>query len=692
MAQESRRPDYEDDQSKMSKVDAHKAMNEKNPVWQEMPSEDAIKERDEIVELLEKYDNATPGVNTSKFRETLKRVGHKPKELTKLKIKLDRVANREWEERANNHDAFRAEGKLGEKLDKEKAQLFSGFKSQDLLKGEYNKFKLLTEMNEMLKPKGEFIFRYKKQSPLVKQLFEQSMGQLDYAGTMEQTSKEGLLKKVLKLVGDLEDSPEAIQKEFMKRSKGIKKVGELNVLKAKLILEYGAMDSKYEDSLKDAKEYFGGETAEEFLNEFRDLKSFARMKFWIQVLPKYISDRKAEHIKIEGLLEQLPAKKANRFRDIVNKLGLSERVAFRKETLEPEFRIGNVMVAEYKGELLAAHHERVPLYTQNEKDTLTRHFLTLNAKQQKQVLSVERLNVARRSGVIRRYKALPPKVREDQAFFEGNSIDRDALLFKAKQKLAEGGTVNAFAALNDDEHLDNEQVRDISSALETDEGQDALDDAFYTEVGERDRKNIDNVINIAKWKTEHAMQAKQKNETQADTFIRDYEKYKVGLSEGDHKKDASAETDWLKASKIRESQVVKDLYGKGFATPVASIPKERQDLTRSDMTNLKGEKLSNAMSLSPYDTFIHLAEDDDREPVDVAAMLGEVVEEIATKMAKEMAEGLANRMNAKGRNRLTLVNSLSSAKNMENMKSHFWASQMGEQGKKLRGSRIKKAA
>ena len=41
----------------MDKEDALKAMREEKPLWQNMPSEEAIKESKEIIDLLEKYDS-----------------------------------------------------------------------------------------------------------------------------------------------------------------------------------------------------------------------------------------------------------------------------------------------------------------------------------------------------------------------------------------------------------------------------------------------------------------------------------------------------------------------------------------------------------------------------------------------------------------------------------------------------------
>lgn len=687
MALEANRPDYEHDETKMSKADAHKAVSEKNPLWKEMPSEEATAERDKIVELLEKYDKSVPGVDTSRFRDSLRKI-NKPADLQKLKMKLDRVANEEWKRRAGDHDAFSAPGKLGAKLDSEFEQLWNSFKGQDLLDGEFSKFELLTKMDEMLEAKAEFVRRYKKQTPLVQKLYEQSMGELDFDG-----SKEKLLDKVLKIVGDLESSPEPIQKEFKKRAEKVTSADKLRVLKAKLIMEYAEMDSMYEKNISDNKEYFGGDTADEFIDYFKSLKSFTEMRFALRVQPKYISDRKAEHLIIEGLLEQFPEKRAERFRKIINKLGLSERKAYRKETLEPAFKTGNLMVAEYEGELLAAHQDRVPLYTSVEKMRLAARFKTLNAKQQKQVLGAERLNIARRSQVIRQYQSLNYKFRDDAAFFKANAIEKDELLFKAQQKLAEsGGSINAFSQLDEDEHLDNERIHEITSALESTAGQEALDDAFHEEVGERDQKNISNVINLAKWKMDHALDASRKNQTQQESFVEDYEKWKIGLSRGDHEKDANQEADWLKASKIRESQMAENIYEKGFTTHSNSSVHQRQDIKRGDLVNLKGEKITNALLQATYATDIHLGEDDDREPVDVAAMLGEVVEEIAARMAKEMVEGIANRMNARGSNRLTLVNSLSTSKNMESIKQQFWANEMGERGTVLRDKIQKKAA
>lgn len=681
---EASRPEYEEDQSQMSKSEIHKTRIKGEALYSNMPSEEAIKERDEIVELLERYDRAVPGVNTKDFRKELKQTGNKPAALNKLKKKLDRVANNEWRRRAENHEAYNAPGKLGRKLKSEMMNLWKSFKGQDLLKGDYNKFELLTTMDETLKAKAEFVKRYKKQSPLVRKLYEQSMGELDFTG-----SKEKLLDKVLKIVGDLEHSPQAIQKEFKERAKKIHDSDKLKVMKGQLIKEYGEMDTNYEAKIRKNEEYFGGETADEFIQWFGEQKTFAQMKSALKLLPKYISERKEEHIKIEGLLKDLPEKKVKQFREIVNKLGLSERKRFRKETLEPAFRSGNVSVAEYEGELLAAHQDRVPLYTVVEKMRLAARFKTLKPAQQKQVLLAERLNIARRSQVIRQYKRLPLTLRDDLAFYKGNAIDRDELLFNAQEKLAEGNTINPFAQLENDEHLDNKQIRDISQAIDSNAGQEALDDAFHEEVGERDRKNISNVINLAKWKMEHALEANQKNETQKETFVRDYESWKVGLSEGDHHKDAKLEEDWLKGNKIRESQMAENIYEKGFTTHANSSVHERQDLKRSDLVDLKGQKITEAMSMADYDTDIHLAENDEKEPVDVAAMLGEVVEEIAEKMAKEMIEGLANRINATGGNRSVLINSLSSARNMENIKDQFWDNEMGERGKVLRN---KKAA
>jgi|GEM_PF-5631321 len=686
MVNESYRPDHESDEAVPNKADAHKKRLEGEALWVDMPSEEAIKERDETIELLEKYDKEA-GTDTSKFRDHLRKVGNKPSELKKLLKKLDKVADKEWLRRAENHEAFNVTGKLGNLLHREMRDLQKSFRTLDLKDGAYNKFRVLSEMGDMLDSKAKFVKRYKKQSPLVRRLYEQSMGSLDFMG-----SKEELLDEVLELVGDLEDSPEAIQSEFMKRSPKIKNADKMKVMQAKLILEYEEMSSRYSELITKNEIYFGGDTANEFKEWFRDQKSFAKMKHALILLPKYIKERKEEHGKIEGLLQGVDEKQGKRFRQIIGKMGLSERKSYRKSVLEPAVRTGGLLAAEYEGEMLAAHEERMPLYTAIERSRLAARFKTLNQKQQKQVMAAERLNIARRKQVIKDYTALPLKVREDDQFFKANAITREEILWKAQQKQAELEAQSAFAELDEGEHLTDEQISDITSSIGTKEGENILDEAMNSQVQEQERRNISNVISLAKWKMDHALEANQKGETQQETFIRDYEHWKVGLSEGDHHKDHRTQDEWIKGSKIKEAQMAKNLYEKGFTTHSNSSLHERQDLTRDDLVNLRGGKISEAMSTATYDTDIHLAESDEREPMDVAAMLGEVVEELAEKMAREMAAGIAEKIKAHGSNKNALVNSLTTAKNIETLKSRFWDKEMGERGKVLRDKRIKKAA
>lgn len=686
MAQESQRPEFEDNETSLSKTEAHQKITKGERLWEDLPSEEVVKERNEIVELLEKYDDSA-GTDTSRFRELLRKEGNKPSELAKLKEKLVKMADKEWLRRAENHEAFNAPGKLGELLGQEMKDLHSNFKGLKLKDGAVNKFSVLTEMEDMLEAKAKFVRRYKKQTPLVQELFEQSMNELGFKG-----SKEKHLNDVLELVGGLEHSPEAIQHEFKKRAEKIHNIDRLKVLKATLIKEYGEMDSQYEKGLNDAKEYFGGDTAKQFMDYWRSQDSFTKMRYVLRVLPKYIEERKEEHEKIEELLQHVDEKKAQRFRDIVGQLGLSERQAYRKGTLEPAVRTGNLMVAEYEGELLAAKSDQVPLYSDIERSRLAARFKTMSLKDQRKMLFAERMNIQERKRVIRDYHALPDKVRDDASFYKANANTREELLHSAIERKLELEKQSAFEELDADENLSDDQIHEITAALEKTEGEKAMDEAFEEQVSEREKKNLSNVISLVNWKAGYALEANALNENQKETYIRDREHFKVGMSEGDTEKDATLESDWLKASMIRESQMAADIYDKGFTSHANSSVHERQDLKRSDMTDLKGEKIAEAMNRAKYSTDIHLAEDDEKEPLDVAAMLGEVVEAIAEKMAREMAEGIADRIKAHGSNRLTLVNSLSTAKNKETLKQRFWDKEMGERGKVFRAKRNKKAA
>lgn len=678
--------DEERDEKKMSKADAHKARIEGKKLWEEMPSEEAVRERDQLIEKLEAYDKAVPGVNTKVLREELRKNGNKPKNLVKIKKKLDKLADKEYFRRMSKHEAFNVPGKLGRVLQKEMNELHDGFKGLELMKGSYSKFDILTKLEETLAPKAKFAKRYNKQTPYVRRLFEQSMDKLSFVD-----SKADLLKKVLKLVGELEDSPQAIQSEFKKRSESIKDAGKLRVMKAKLITEYAERENAYRDLIDENREYFGGDSADEFITWYGEQESATKMKHALKVLPEYIKERKEEHEHIEELIGALPKKKAERFRGIISKLGLSERKAYRKETLEPAARTGNLMVAEYEGELLAAHQDRFPLYTSDEKANLAARFKTLDLKAQKNLLFVERLNIADRERVVKDYQELPLNVRDDLSFYKANSITRQEMLGRALRELKESNAGSAFAELASGEILDNERIRDITDGLDSREGEDLLAEAYEDQVAEADRKNVDNVISLAGWKAKMALDANKKGESQAETFMSDYENWKEGLSVGDHEKDASLENDWLKASKIREAQMAENLYEKGFTTHAGSNINERQDLRKKDLTDLNGERIRDAMSRAKYSTDIHLSENNDSEPTDVAELLGDALEEMAVRMAREMAEGLAAKMKAQGSNRLTLVNSLTTAKNIGTIKDKFCENEMSGSVRKLRKT-SKKAA
>ncbi len=442
-----------------------------------------IQQRDKIIKLLEAYDEQA-GTNTSEFRAKLLKRGNDPQSLKKFKAKLDRVADKEWLRRAANHEAFHAPGKLGILLRKEMCELHEAFQKQDLLDGPFNKFALLISMNDLLNAKAKFVKRYKKQSPLVIELYEQAMNSLGFIA-----SKEKLLDDVLKIVGDLESSPQAIQSEFMKRAKKIGNADELKVLKAKLIKEYEAMAQSYEIQIKKNAIYFGGDSAKEFVEWFRDQSSFAKMRYALHVLPNYIAERRKEHEKINELLQGMDEKKAKRFKLIIGKLGLSERKAYRKNILEPALRSGGLIVAEYEGELISAHHAHIALYTEIERKSLSARFKKLKLKEQKQVLAVERINIADRKKIIKDYKALPEKVRNDEAFLRANALSREQMLFDAREKLKELEGADAFTYLAEkqsvQDRLTDENIHEITSLLHGEHAESEMQDILHAARAEQ---------------------------------------------------------------------------------------------------------------------------------------------------------------------------------------------------------------
>jgi len=681
---ESNRYDEDRDESMISKTDANKARLEGKKLYEEMPTDEAVRERDLLIKKLDTYDKKA-GVDTKKFREQLRKHGNKPRALKEIKEKLDKVAISEYFRRVKHHEAFNAEGKLGQMLRKEMLDLHKSFIDLHLMKGSFSKIDILMNLDDTLEPKAAFARKYDKQTPYVKELYEQSMGELKVLSLQYPNSKEVLLKKVLKVVGELEDSPQAIQKEFKERAKKIKNPDKLRVEKAKLISEYADTEKAYEKGLKEYAKYYGGNTSEEFMEYIRSRGSLKEMKRVLSLLPEYNKERKEEHEKIEELLSYLPKKKAERFWNIINKLGLSERKAYRKENIEPAVQTENYMVAEFEGELLAAHQDRFPLYTADEKFELASRFKSLDLKAQKQFLFVEKLNIQYRQKIVTDYEALPLSVKNDIQFYKANSIKRTEILRKAQREIEASNAGSAFAELADGEILDNERVRDITGSLDSHEGSDLLEEAFEDQVSEADRRNLKSVLDFTNAKAGIAIKAKKKGMNQEEAWIDDYVGYKEGLSQGDEKRDASQEEDWLKASKIREAQSAKHLYKKGIVTHVGSNMEVRQDVKKDDLTNLKGDRIRDAMARSRYvETDTHVLSSDESEPNSVAELLGDALEEIAIKMAREMAEGLADKINAKGSNRAMLVNSLNSARNIGTLKDQFYDNEMSSAANNLR--------
>ena len=408
--------DYDEREAgKLSTADAGKLVDGGN-LWNKVDWESNRNKRNETIEGLKRLEKEVPDLSTAKHWQELEREGDPSKVNSKIE-KINAGSLTYYMRLLDQSGAFQAGGVFGEFLQEERDGLLKGFNKLDLSKGNPSKIEVIRDIKDTLKPKKEFMEKYKKQTPFVKQLFDDALPTLGLRRSKDGQiigSKEELLDDIIEEVGKMEDEPPAIQKEFRKRSKGkALKPDQLKKLAKEIQEEWGKLNGKYTGEIFKNMNFFGGRTVEtpedgpmsltasEFIGEFRELEDLATMKVWLKKLPNYIKDRQKLYAKRDKLLEQATTEDKARFEKITGKMRRHELKAYIADTLEPSIRSNNLMTAEFVGEIVTARGKgNMDLYNSFERAQKKVKFTAATLEQQKAMLTVERMEIGQRREVV----------------------------------------------------------------------------------------------------------------------------------------------------------------------------------------------------------------------------------------------------------------------------------------------------
>lgn len=299
----------------------------------------------------------------------------------------------------------------------------------------------LCELKGHLEERRKGRQRLSSQSAYVKNEF---FRQLETLGPT--ASKEKLLDKILKKVGNLEKEPSAIQVEFKKASKAVDGSKDTETVLKEVREEYDKRVGEYNGLLAENQAYFGGKEVStpngkkrsalvEFEKWFAGLNKFSEMeamkeKFFSVVLPERIK----VYSERDEMLAALPEGKRAVIRQKTDEMRLHTLKAYLKESESTNMR-ESVFAMEYMASLESAELDGYPLFSGPEKDELKGIIQKSSAELQEAELKVllGRM-IPEREQVAADYLALNDHLKDDHRFFTANIYEKRKMLRDSKEK------------------------------------------------------------------------------------------------------------------------------------------------------------------------------------------------------------------------------------------------------------------
>lgn len=589
--------DEDEESSQQEGKDWQKRLEQGRSSWEgsnNLKKED-VKKKDEMVQALKEFQAKT-GVNEEKYIKQLDKCT-KRSQLNEMERKFKKAGTKWYRlqmEKSGLYEPLdvREEASLNQELES-LTQAFEGLP----LYGEFSMISTLNELQKTIEVKKAFRKKLKTQSKFIQSEYFRRLGSLALVGSREQ-----LLNNVLKELKDVEDAPSAVQYEFKKKQKSAGVNKQTSVIKKEVMEEYKRRSDAYKKMVLDNQDYFGGEptmtefgkipaAAAEFMEWFEDRESFAEMDDAAKKLPGLIKERKKQIEKRDKILENALPKdreKLTRKTDLMRRHELKE---FMPE-LEQLVRNNSIHTAEYATTLLTARTMNVDLYEPLERSINIQKFKLNDLETQKAKLLVAKEEIEDRARTVREYFALPSYLRDDQRFLRVNAIERDKILFEARERAYREQT-HPFDASHVD-HMDGEEVQETAEKLRSEEGEDVMEDVMEEMKQEGLMKAADIQKNTHEKIFGASKKAETHQETQKEHYLRDL-KYWVRMREDI--KDESDVTTERERSKWRYIQAANEAYDDGYVFTSGGQVRHLEEIEASDLQNggkLTEEKLKRA--------------------------------------------------------------------------------------------------
>jgi hypothetical protein len=477
-------------------------------------------------------------------------------------------------------------------------------------------------------------------------------------------SKEALLKNVEENLKEVEDMPHAVQFEFKKQQKESKAHKKTDELVKGLQEKHASKKQKYTKSILGQLQNFGGrkiqtpygkipETAYEFIQWFDERESFAEMDDAQKKLPGLIKQRKKLYDKRNQILEHTAPKDKARLMEKTNLMRRHELKRYLPD-LEKQVQKNNIHVADYMTSIIGARRKGVDLFQGFEQTRKIGQFKLKDFGTQQRKLKQLDEEIDERAQTVEDYFTLPSYLRKDQQFIASNAIDREKLLFDAKEA-QNREQKSAF----DTDHLDQKDLnatdnREIADDLEnTFEGKKATESVLKEMRQEGLMQQIDIQQSTRNRIKRTAEAAAQKKMTQKEYYLDDLKGWT--FLRKDIKKDEEAITAREK-NKLKFINLADEAYDLGHAFSSGGEIDRLQTIDFEELRN-GSKKVEEKLNEAKYAEHIMITERDGRDALDPLEMIDDMSQQQMMQLIMVAIEKL-------GRKHLNLGNS-----NMQMMKN-----------------------
>lgn len=588
---------------------------------------DGLKRQKDLIENLQRYQSRK-GTNVSRFVDKAEKCKTKG-ELKELEKQVDEVAQGEYQRQLGLSGAFDEIDESEElPLAREKKDLGKWFKKQKLFEGEGNKIDTLIDLEENLKDRKEFRAKLKKEcqkSSFVKAEYFRRLHFLPFID-----SKKALLDEILKELKEVEDAPAPVQYEFAKMQKEVKGNKNTQEIKKKVLEKFNTLKGAYQKLIYGNKQYFGGkkvkmkdgqelgEAGKEFMDYIEDRENFADMEDKLKKLPGIIAERKKVYEQRDKLLAKLPENNQKKIKAYTDEMRFHTLKAYIPE-LEDNVESNGVNYLEFAALLDMTEHKGVSLFTGEEIAERKREFKGSSLKaQEAELFLLKDRDLDKRREMVEDYLAIPSHITKDSlnVFKASDGMTRKRMLREAQEQ--EQKEIENPLDFSYVDHLDAEKLQEIQARLQTNEGQDALEDLVEETENTKTYKVLDNIGTLRNRMYGVGLEMQQRDISQVDYYMEDLARW-MRRSKNVFKKDYNhdnARDEW----QYQEGQGVLDRYKAGV-TQYSSGEMAKLNV----VTNIESdsEEQRSKIKNARYATDIMITDENGKDEMDLLGTMDE---------------------------------------------------------------------